>query len=724
MLKELNTLNCEEEAIHLCGKIQNFGYLIVFNSYGQCIAISENCKDWVSFDFSTYLKHDISYFLDYFEIDLKFEEIKKSEKDSFTFQTKIADKCYQLHIYLWNNQFFLEFEKNESLVIDLTQFNEFQSRFENSENIWQSLCDSVAQIIDYDRVMIYQFLEDNSGIVIAEQKKIKEESILGYRYPEFDIPLQARNLYLRNLSRQVPDINQDTVNIVGTAATEIDLSKSQIRALSPVHLEYLKNFGVQASASFSIIIENKLWGLVACQNILPKYIPYNKRNISLFITHYAANKYLVQQQRIKIAQDLKIKEIELQLKEKLLYTQSYEKAIAEFAPQFMQTLTATGLIIKSPDYTLSFGDTPNNYLLEDIHTEINERMVNENIFTSHEFNLLSKVKIDNNYWTGIARLSLDDKHEFSIYLFRKEILIEEKWAGIPEKKQIFSQEKNAYIYSPRTSFQLWKKEVKGQSEKWSKFDIVFLKRIQKLIQDSMLRKMNEVKKLNEKLIEANNKLDTYTHQLAHDLKNPLSTIKTSGQFMYSRSEIPKDLLKKFAHNIVDAANLINDIIDRTIESSKTSLNILKFEPIATEMFINQLIQQALQNYKVHHSEIKLGELHPVFGEKTLLYQLFMNLINNAVKFSSKKPITIIEIYSTTNGKVTTYFIKDNGIGINEMEKEKVFSMHKRLSNANEFEGTGIGMAIVKRIVTRLNAEISFESTVNDGTIFKITFPNE
>lgn len=728
MIKELKTLNCEEEPIHLCGKIQNFGYLIVFNLSGKCIAVSENCSEWLPFDLSSALHLELNDFLKNipsdFPLDLDIKDVQTLKQQPFSTKTKLNGRNYQLTLYVHNEQLFLEFEMNENMIIELNQLNEFQQNFERSENVWQTLCENIFKIIDFDRIMVYQFLEDSSGIVIAENKKLKEESILGYRYPEFDIPKQARQLYLKNLSRQTPDIHEKTIDIYGLSPEQIDLSKSQIRALSPIHLQYLDNFGVRASASFSIVIDNKLWGLVACQNIEPKYIPFDKRSLCLFVTQYAANKYLVKQQRIKIQQYHTIKEIELELKEKLFFSQSFEKTLSEFANRFMQTISATGLIIKSPDYTLRFGDTPNEYLLQDIHTEINKIVGNENIFTSHSFSLAANKNVDNKNWTGIARLCFDEDNEFTIYWFRKEIIAEEKWAGVPEKHQIFSEEKQAYIYSPRTSFQLWKKEVSGQSEKWSVFDNDFLVRIQKLIQESMLRKLNEVRRLNQKLIEANNALDTYTHQLAHDLKNPLSTIKTSAQFMQTRQDISQEFVSRFSKNIADAASLINDIIDKTIESTKSSFNILKYELVATETFINQLIQQAIQRYKVQNFEIILGDLHPVFGEKTLLYQLFMNLINNAVKFSSKNSMTVLEIYSIIEDSKTVYFIKDNGIGIEETEKEKVFSIFKRLSNASQFEGTGVGMSIVKRIVDRLNAEISFESIIGSGTVFKIKFPNE
>lgn len=726
MLEISKTLNCEEEAIHLCGKVQNFGYLLIFNSLGECLALSENCTEWLPLDIPSALAKKLNYYIDLLNkengLGINASELFELEYRILSYKTLLNNENYQLTVYLNNNQLFLEFEKNESILIELSQLNDFQMIFDESENMWKSLCDNIMKIIDFDRIMIYQFLEDSSGIVVAENIKQQGESLIGYRYPEFDIPVQARQLYLKNLSRQTPDIEAKTYDLHGISATQIDLSKSQIRALSPIHLQYLKNFGVSASASFSIIIDNKLWGLVACQNFQPKYIPYDKRSLCVFVTHYAANKYLVQRQRIKMRQNETIKEIELGLKEKLFYNQSFEKTLDEFAHQFMHTLSSSGLIIKSPDYTLRYGDTPNNQLFKKIHQEVNVQAADENIYSSFAFNLSEEEDLSK--WKGIARISFDNEHEYAIYWFRKEILIEEKWAGVPEKLPIFSEAKNAYVYSPRTSFQVWKKEVNGQSEKWSKFDMEFLSRIHKLIQDSLLRQMTEVRRLNEKLIETNNQLETYTQELGHDLKNPLSTIKTSAQFMQTRKDLPADMIVKFSKNITEAAKVINDIIDRTLASAKSSPLLFQLEVIHTEGFINQIITQAMEYYKVANMDLRLGELYPIYGEKTSLYQLFMNLINNAIKFSSQQEATILEVYSEIKENKTIYYIKDNGIGIDESEKEQVFGLFKRLTNASAYEGSGVGMSIVKRIVDRLNAEISFESNLGKGTTFKISFPNE
>lgn len=718
-------LNCEEEQIHLCGRIQNFGYLILFDLQFNCIAISENSLDWLNVPIQDALNKNIDYFLAYLDFetnDITAEDFTHTINNEFTtFKVKLNNLNYQLTVYVNGGKIFFEFEENDEVFIKLNQLNEFQVKFDNNEDTWQTLCDNIYEILDFDRIMVYQFLEDSSGVIIAEHTKENTESLLRYRYPDFDIPIQARELYTKNLARQTPDIYAKTSRLIGLEAKDIDLTQSHIRALAPVHIQYLKNFGAVASASFSIIIDHKLWGLLTCHNASPKYISYNQRSLCLFMTQYAANTHLIKEQRLNFTQNIIISEVELDLKEKLHQSLSIEETLSEFASSFMTILNANGLIIKFQDHTIRCGETPDNDTFKSIHQKINEKANEQPIFTTHAWD---REAIHSKNYAGVARLNFDKEHKYTIYFFRKEVTYEEKWAGIPEKQTVFSEEKKAHVYSPRSSFQAWRKEVKGQSEKWSSFDLTFLKRIHKQIQHAIFQKLTKVHDTNGHYAEMNNDLETYTHQLAHDLKNPLTIIKINAQFIEKHPNLPKELSTKFSSSIIEAATLINDIMDKTLESTKPTPTVQKYKLVETDKFIDQIIEQAVKKYEVKNFQLKIGELFPIYGEKTLLHQLFMNLINNAIKFSSLQDLTLLEIHSTQNKNHTIYYIKDNGIGIAENEKSEMFSMFKRLSNAQNFEGTGVGMSIVKRIVDQLDADISIDSQIGKGTTFKIIFKNE
>ena len=148
----------------------------------------------------------------------------------------------------------------------------------------KSLCERAAvefrRLTGFDRVMVYQFLSDGAGCVVAEDKRVDLSSFLNQHFPATDIPTQARELYLRNLVRVIPDVSYRPAELrpQWVQADLLDMTDSNLRAVSPVHLQYLANMGVRASASFSIVKDEALWGLIACHHENPRQISYDIRS--------------------------------------------------------------------------------------------------------------------------------------------------------------------------------------------------------------------------------------------------------------------------------------------------------------------------------------------------------------------------------------------------------------------------------------------------------------
>ncbi|MFL1875228.1 GAF domain-containing protein [Hansschlegelia beijingensis] len=156
------------------------------------------------------------------------------------------------------------------------------SDFERASTVEQ-LCRFAAaefrRLTGFDRVMIYQFLDDDSGSVVGEDRREGLRSFLNHRFPASDIPRQARALYLRNPIRVIPDVDYKPAPLQPATLDggPIDLSDVALRSVSPIHLQYLRNMGVRASASVSIVKDGVLWGLVACHNETPLHIPFARR---------------------------------------------------------------------------------------------------------------------------------------------------------------------------------------------------------------------------------------------------------------------------------------------------------------------------------------------------------------------------------------------------------------------------------------------------------------
>ena len=147
----------------------------------------------------------------------------------------------------------------------------------------QSAAREARRLTGFDRVMIYRFLRDGSGSVAAEDKAEALPPFLNHRYPASDIPKQARELYLRNPIRVIPDVSYTPAPLVPTlnpaTRTPLDMSECTLRSVSPIHVQYLKNMNVAASMSVSIVVDGALWGLMAFHHMTPKLVPYELREM-------------------------------------------------------------------------------------------------------------------------------------------------------------------------------------------------------------------------------------------------------------------------------------------------------------------------------------------------------------------------------------------------------------------------------------------------------------
>ncbi|PZU83248.1 MAG: hypothetical protein DI529_13040 [Chryseobacterium sp.] len=203
----------------------------------------------------------------------------------------------------------------------------------------------------------------------------------------------------------------------------------------------------------------------------------------------------------------------------------------------------------------------------------------------------------------------------------------------------------------------------------------------------------------------------------HDLKNPLTSIQLSAQLMSAKTNLSEEMRLKMAENIIEGSKLIIEMMDKTYKISQATQVEFEFETIHPESKITSIIENAIQQYQVPQLQFTVGECLPGWGERTLIYQLFLNLIGNAIKYSSKEDHPAIAVSSTDEGDEICYMIRDNGIGMDLSDNRDIFEIFKRLPNTDGFEGSGIGLSIADK----LNAKLSVSSELGKGTIFNVKF---
>lgn len=718
-------INCDQEPIHIIGEVQEYGFLI--GTKGSEIAFySENVLSLFSLKPKSVLGEKIEVLFDQLKLDINWDNFSHNQELAIQ-HINFNGEEYTLSIHSNNGFTLYEIEK----VFPHHKINkEYQAvqnilRKSNDENIWKILLKEIQEIIDFDRAMIYQFLYDGSGEVIEESVKPGLESYLHLHYPESDIPAQARALYLKNTVRITSHVSGKTYPIVGVEKDNIDLTYSVTRSSSPVHRQYLKNAGVESSFSTSIIVNGQLWGLVACQNAAPKHLDLQSRLLVETLTRTSANTFSSYKALETLEEYQRVNLHNIELRQNLLNEENFAKALQNNIQDVMNTCSADGMIIKINNEILTAGNVPNHSDIENIihWSKENNQNFEENIFISNTFCKDIDKELENPETVcGIIISVLGNNSSDMMIWLRKEQGQKIKWAGKPEKG-IISEIKNGVEiikFSPRKSFEVWKEYVKGTSLPWKIKEIESAKWLTSIILKASHTKSSQIIDLNNQLNELNQELDSFSYTISHDLNTPLTVIKLNAQLM-KRIIKPEDNTNKYLDNIVNQVDTMSDMIKNVLELSKIKKSEIELKKIEVDLLINKLAEDSKVSFDAPHTEIIIENTPEVLGDPTMVYQVFGNVIGNAIKYSSKSSNPTVKIIGEVFNNEVTYKITDNGIGIDKKDADKMFKIFSRMSNAKAFNGNGVGLNIVQHLMEKMGGAISYESESGVGTTFILKF---
>ena len=372
-------------------------------------------------------------------------------------------------------------------------------RMPYSERDWASHCQYLADELrtasGFERVMIYRFRHDGCGEVIAESLRDGLPPYLGLRYPASDIPQIARQLYRLNSHRQIPDIAAPPVPLLSLEPDVVaDLTLSDLRAVSPVHLEYLKNMGVTASLSFSILISGELWGLIACHHSAPRHLALPVRLrcaemtqvFTLAISGYQSTQRLMDlnesdQEILALLAALRLADDERDLIAEL-GTGRANVIDHTLAQALLSLARATGAALVDASNIVTVGQTPE---VSDIRALVNwlHETVTAPIFVTDRLATLYPEAIAfAELGSGLMAVRVDGYRETGDRWFlwwRPEQPHTVYWAGDPRKGALFDEQRQ--VLSPRSSFARWIETTARQSEPWTDADWLRAKKFRSLV---------------------------------------------------------------------------------------------------------------------------------------------------------------------------------------------------------------------------------------------------
>ncbi|MBC7851089.1 MAG: HAMP domain-containing protein [Chitinophagaceae bacterium] len=233
----------------------------------------------------------------------------------------------------------------------------------------------------------------------------------------------------------------------------------------------------------------------------------------------------------------------------------------------------------------------------------------------------------------------------------------------------------------------------------------------------------KVQERTERLEDLNKELEAFSYSVSHDLRAPLRAI---GGYAVILKEDYIDVLDKEGNRIIDRiianGKRMGMLIDDLLQFSRLGRKELSQQSINMRQLVEPVVNELLHDIKGKKPKIEVLNIPDTHGDATLLRQVWENLISNAIKYSSKKDDAVITIGGNTLGDDVSYFVRDNGVGFDMKYYYKLFGVFQRLHSQESFEGTGIGLALAKRIIDKHNGKLHAEAVQGEGATFSFTLP--
>ncbi|MFZ1108780.1 MAG: HWE histidine kinase domain-containing protein [Rhodomicrobium sp.] len=388
----------------------------------------------------------------------------------------------------------------------------------------QAVTREIRAATGFDRVMAYRFLPDESGAVIAETQAEKLKPYLGQHYPASDIPKQARDLYLRNRVRLIPDADYAPAPLLPPlnplTGRPLDLSHSVLRSVSPVHVEYLHNMGVAASMSLSLVIDGKLWGLIACHHRTPLYLDQAVRSACELFAQMVSLQLAEKLANEAQAERLRMQDVRARLVEAMVGHRPLGETLIKSHPNLMDYIAADGVVVWWEGKPTKRGRTPDDEELEPLLAWLSASAPEAVFMTDCLSAHFPPAKDYAKTASGLVALSVSRTPRDYVLWFRAEASLTVTWAGNPDKPAHICDD-GVHI-GPRKSFAAWKETVKEHSRPWGEHVKEAAQALRVSILDVVLRRQDEIMRERE---QARMQQNFLMAELDHRVKNTIATIQ-------------------------------------------------------------------------------------------------------------------------------------------------------------------------------------------------------
>lgn len=731
--------NCAREPIHVPGSIQPHGVLIVLTGDELTVAqVSENVGELLGVPAVEALGGTLDRLLGAAAAQALVSELARAPVRSrplllqtVTVEAAGPPRRFQAVAHRVDKELLLELELAPAVeppAVLHPLLDAFTLQIEAAANLnelSQLTAAEVRRLTGFDRVLIYQFDAEWNGTVVGEDGSGRLPSYLHHRFPAGDIPAQARELYLQNRLRIIPDASYRPVPLVPQhnprTGQTLDLSFATLRSVSPVHVEYMRNMETAASMSVSLLRHGRLWGLISCHHSEPRTVPFQLRETCDLLGRAFSLKMGALEHTQDYRRHLEVQSAYAKLLSVMSGRGDFAAALAEHPQHLLSLAAAAGAAVLTDGQCLMLGETPTEAQVRELASWLFQSVRREVYSTD---SLAAEYPPAHHYKdkaSGLLAIAVSKLHPSYVLWFRPEVIQIIKWGGDPSKSVDSSGDRA--VLHPRRSFETWKETVRDKSFPWQPSETEGATELRNTIVGTVLRKAEELAALNAELTRSNKELEAFSYSVSHDLRAPLRHIVGYAEMLKEGGGgrlTAKDI--RCIDTIIESSEYAGRLVDKLLGFSRLGRAELQRARVDMNLLFRETQRDLMQDAPERRITWSVGQLPTVVVDLMMMRMAVRDLLSNAVKYTRHKEEALIQVGVEDHKTEYVFFVKDNGVGFDMAYVDKLFGVFQRLHRWEDYEGTGIGLANVRRVIERHGGRTWAYGEEGKGATFYFSLP--
>ena len=580
----------------------------------------------------------------------------------------------------------------------------------------------VHRLTGFGRVAVYRFDADGSVRVLAEARDATYDSLLGMHLPGTDLTPEIRDMYGRNPLRLVADIDDAPVRLVPArepvSGRATDLSYAGLRAASDSQREIMRRMGAMASLTLALTVRGRLWGLVACHHAAPRTLSFEVRMACEHLAQIVSLQIEAKEDREEIAHRLELRRILVRLLAAMTDRDNFQEGLLEHPADLLRFASASGVAIVRRGECTRVGATPD----ADSILRLTEWLAHEHPREVFHTDRLAAVYPDGATLLpqagGVLAVQVSQLHRHYVLWFRPETPHTVRWVGGTADPAV---DHHAAPMLGRTHH--WQEHIAHTSRPWRPSELETAAEFRYAVLNIVLRRAEEAAELAGELRRANRELEAFSYSVSHDLRAPLRHIAGYAELL---GEMEGDHVsargRHFLQTISDSSRFAGKLVDDLLTFAQMGRGALRLADVDLGQLVRGLARDLSAETQDRQIEWDIATLPVVRADPAFLQLAVRNLLSNAVKYTRDRTPAHIRIDAEQSPSETIVRVADNGVGFSMEYVGKLFGVFQRLHRMEEYEGTGIGLANVRRIVERHGGRAWAEGELGRGATFYFALP--